>query len=220
MQVPVLLLASDISIYLTGILLRWICIGAKDLAENYRPVSLTCVCCKILEHIISCHIRQHLDQHKILWKSQHGFRKLFSCETQLLVTLQDLLSFRDKNIQIDMAILDFSKAFDTVPHRRLLGKLSHYGINGPILRWIGAFLEDREQGLVVEGRRSPSARVLSGVPQSTVLGPLLFLIHINDMPSVVHSQVRLITDDCLMYRPIYSIDDQSALQRDLSSLER
>ena len=107
-----------------------------------------------------------------------------------------------------------------MPHRRLLGKLSHYGINGPILRWIGAFLEDREQGVVVEGRRSPSARVLSGVPQGTVLGPLLFLIHINDLPSVVHSQVRLFADDCLMYRPIYSVDDQSALQRDLSSLER
>ena len=189
--------------------------GAKDLAENYRPVSLTCVCCKILEHIISSHIRQHLDQHKILSKFQHGFRKFFSCETQLLVTLQDLLSFRDKNIQIDMAVLDFSKAFDTVPHRHLLGKLSHYGINGPILRWIGAFLEDREQGVVVEGQRSPSARVLSGVPQGTVLGPLLFLIHINDLPSVVHSQVRLFADDCLMYRPIYSVDDQSALQRDL-----
>ena len=119
-----------------------------------------------------------------------------------------------------MALLDFSKAFDTVPHRHLLGKLSHYGINGPILRWIKAFLGDREQGVVVEGRRSPSARVLFGVPQGTVLGLLLFLIHINDLPSVVHSQVRLFADDCLMYRPISSIDDQSALQRDLSSLER
>ena len=83
--------------------------GAKDLAENYRPVSLTCVCCKILEHIISSHIRQHLDQHKILSKFQHGFRKFFSCETQLLVTVQDLLSFRDKNIQIDRPYWIFLK---------------------------------------------------------------------------------------------------------------
>ena len=118
-----------------------------DPAENYRPVSITCVCCKILEHMISSsHIRQHLEQHKILSKFKHGFRKFFSCETQLPVTLQDLLSHRDKNIQIDMAVLDFSKAFYTVPHRRLFGKLSHCGINGLILRQIEAYIENREHG--------------------------------------------------------------------------
>ena len=90
-----------------------------------------------------------------------------------------------------MAVIDLSKAFDTVPYRRLLGKLSHYRINGPISRRIEAFLEDREQVVVVEGRRSPSERILSGVPQGTVLGPVLFIIHINDQPSVVHSQVSL-----------------------------
>ena len=193
--------------------------GSKNLAENYRPVSLTCVCCKLLEHIICSHIRSHLDNYSVLSKLQHGFRKFFSCETQLLVTLQDLLSYFDKNIQIDIAVLDFSKAFDTVPHKRLLGKLSHYGINGPVLCWIGAFLEDRTQNVVVEGKSSPAAPVLSGVPQGTVLGPLLFLIFINDLPSVVRSQVRLFADDCLMYRPVHSIEDQVALQGDLVSLE-
>ena len=98
----------------------------------------------------------------------------------------------------------FLRAFDTVQRRRLLGNLSHYGINGLILCRIKAFLEDREQGVVVEGWRSPSARVLSGVPQGTMLGPVLFLIHINDVPSVVHSQVHLFADDCFMNRPIYS----------------
>ena len=107
-----------------------------------------------------------------------------------------------------------------MPHRRLLGNLSHYGINGPILCWIEAFLKDRDQGVVVEGRRSPAMRVLSGILQGTVLGPLLFLIHINDLPSIVHSQVRLLADNCLMYCPIYSVDDQSVYQRDLASLER
>ena len=135
--------------------------GSKNLAENYRPVSLTCVCCKLLEHIICSHIRSHLDNYSVLSKLQHGFRKFFSCETQLLVTIQDLLSYFDKNIQIDIAVLDFSKAFDTMPHKRLLGKLSHYGINGPVLCWIGAFLEDRTQNVVVEGKSSPAAPVLS-----------------------------------------------------------
>ena len=194
--------------------------GSKNLAENYRPVSLTCVCCKLLEHIISSHIRSHLDNHSILTKLQHGFRKYFSCETQLLITIHDLLASFDKNTQIDVAVLDFSKAFDTVPHKRLLGKLEHYGINGLVLRWIGAFLGDRTQNVVVEGKRSPAAPVMSGVPQGTVLGPLLFLIFINDLPSVVKSQVRLFADDCLMYRSIESIHDQESLQGDLRSLEQ
>jgi len=194
--------------------------GGRDLAENYRPVSLTCVCCKILEHIITSHIRPHLDHNNILSAYQHGFRKLHSCETQLLVTVQDLLFKRDKHIPIDMAIFDFSKAFDTVPYRRLLGKLSTYGINGPILRWIEAFLVDRVQGVVVEGFRSQEDKVLSGVPQGTVLGPLLFLLHINDLPSVATSQFRLFADDCLLYRPILSGADRVALQRDLDSLEK
>ena len=114
---------------------------------NYRPVSLTCVPCKILEHIICKHIRLHLEKHGILTPLNHGFRSKFSCETQLLVTLQDLLSAQDVNCQIDLAVLDFSKAFDTVPHERLLGKLDFYGVQGPILNWIAAFLKNRVQSV-------------------------------------------------------------------------
>ena len=141
-----------------------------------------------------------------------------SCETQLLLTLQDLLLARDRKIQTDVAILDFSKAFDTVPHDHLLGKLWFFGIHGPLLDWTAAFLKTREQTVVVDGRRSSQCKVLSGVPQGTVLGPLLFLMHINDLPSVVTSQVRLFADDCLMYRPIRSIADQFELQREAQYL--
>ena len=102
----------------------------------------------------------------------------------------------------------------------MLGKLSHYGIKGPVLCWIAAFLADRTQRVVIEGTHSPPAPVFSGVPQGTVLGPLLFLCHINDLPSVVNSQVRLFADDCLMYRPIALEADQVSLQRDLTALER
>ena len=194
--------------------------GARCMPENYRPVSLTCVSCKILEHIIVRHFRTHLERHRILTPFNLGFRSNFSCEMQLLLTLQDLLTFCDRKIQVDMAILDFSKAFDTVPHDHLLGKMEFYGIQGPLLKWTASFLKTRSQSVLVEGKYSKPAKVLSGVPQGTILGPLLFLIHTNDLPSVVTSQARLFADDCLMYRPVHSLADQLALQADLLALER
>ena len=118
-----------------------------------------------------------------------------------------------------MAVLDFSKAFDMVPHKRLLAKLNHLGIHGNVHRWIGHFLQERQQCVVVDGETSDSIRVDSGVPQGTVLGPLLFLCFINDLPDCVQSSVRLFADDCLLYRPIKSPEDQHILQQDLSALE-
>ena len=193
--------------------------GCKNLAGNYRPVSLTCISCKLLEHIICSHIHKHIDRHGILTAFQHGFRARMSCETQLLVTLHDHLSIRDRGIQIDLAILDFSKAFDTVPHERLLGKLEYYGIQGPILNWTAAFLRGRVQRVVQDGIASDHTTVDSRVHHGTVLGPLLFLIHINDLPQVFTSSVRLFADDCLLYRPIISQEDQLALQKDLHTIQ-
>ena len=129
-----------------------------------------------------------------------------------------MLNYWNKNTQLDVIVLDFSKAFDTVPHDRLLGKLDHYGINGHIHSWISNFLKHRSQCVLVEGAKSDSAHVVSGVPQGTVMGPLLFLLHINDLPVNVTSKVRLFADDCLLYRPIHNASDQLALQRDLDSL--
>ena len=124
-----------------------------------------------------------------------------------------------KGIQIDIAVLDFSKAFDTVPHDGLLSKLKHYGIDKNIWQWISNFLKKRKQCVVVDGVSSGLVDVDSGVPQGTVLGPILFLLHINDLPSIVSSKVRLFADDCLIYRQIKSNNDQIELQRDLNLLE-
>jgi hypothetical protein len=172
----------------------------------------------MLEHIVCKHILNHFDKFNILTILQHGFRKGYSCASQLLITLHDLLKCYDDNNQVDIAILDFSKAFDTVPHQRLLGKLDFYGIDGPILNWISQFLTNRYQRVVVDGVYSSSVKVASGVPQGTVLGPLLFLAYINDLPQRVKSQVRLFADDCLLYRPIKSEADHVLLQQDLTEL--
>jgi hypothetical protein len=193
--------------------------GDRNKAENYRPVSLTSVACKTMEHVICHHLRNHLEQHNILTNKKHGFRSGFSCETQLLTTMDDLLKSNNRGMQTDVIILDFSKAFDTVPHAKLLHKLQHYGIRGPVLGWISTFLTRRTMRVVLEGERSEEAKVESGVPQGTVLGPLLFLCHINDLPDTVSSSVRLFADDCLLYREIRSFLDHITLQKDLSRLE-
>ena len=162
----------------------------------------------------------HLEKNNILTNLNHGFRSGFSCETQLLTTLNDLLQSYDQGKQIDVAILDFSKAFDTVPHRKLLYKLKNYGINGPVHTWLSNFLTKRTMKVVLEGESSDEVLVESGVPQGTVLGPVLFLCHINDLPLSVNSQVRLFADDCLLYRNIDSQQDHITLQNDLKNLEQ
>ena len=133
-----------------------------------------------MEHILCKHILEHLESHSILTSLQHGFRRAHSCESQLLLTIDDLMRAHNDKAQVDIGILDFSRAFDTVPHQRLLGKLRHYGITGNTHSWIESFLTNRTMRIAIDGVLSAEARVTSGVPQVTVLGPLLFFIFITN----------------------------------------
>ena len=159
--------------------------GQRYDPANYRPVSLTCLCCKILEHIIDNNSMKHVDYYKIISDCQHGFRARRSCETQLGTLCHVFTSSLDKGFQSDMAVHDFSKAFDRVPHQRLLRKLLHYGIRGNTHSWIASSLSDSTQRVVVEESLSKRVPVISGVPQGSELGPLLFLLFLNDTPDKI-----------------------------------
>ena len=186
----------------------------RSLACNYRPVSLTCVPCKLLEHIVCSNIMAHLDEYKLLSDRQHAFRKGRSCETQLTTVINDWDKILDNRGQVDTFILDFEKAFDTPPHELLKSKLFSYGIGGKTLKWIDSFLCFRQQRVVVNGVKSDWAPVLSGVPQGTVLGPLLFSLYINDILSDIESEIRLFADECVCYREIKDEEDTMKLQSD------
>ena len=163
----------------------------------------------------------HFDRHKILTDNQHSFRAKRSCESQLITTIQKIASTMSSKRQADVILLDFAKAFDKVLHQRLLHKIDHYGVRISTLCWIESFLHHRKQSVPLEGTKSSEADVLSGVPQGTVLAPLLFLAFINDLPDVTkHLDDRLFADDCLLYRHISSIQDSALLQQDLSALEK
>lgn len=192
--------------------------GRKDDVSNYRPVSLTCIVCKILEKIVKGSISEHLDQYGLIKDSQHGFRSGRSCLTNLLEFLEYVTKELDEGNCLDVIYLDFSKAFDKVPHRRLVHKLRSHGIGGTIVEWIGEWLRGRKQRVVLNGVKSEWKKVVSGVPQGSVLGPLLFLVYINDLDLGINSKVLKFADDTKIFSTVQGAQDNYRVQGDLDKL--
>jgi Reverse transcriptase (RNA-dependent DNA polymerase)/Endonuclease-reverse transcriptase len=192
--------------------------GNRSDPINYRPISLTSILCKMFEHIITSNLATFLEQNKLFNNDQFGFRKNRSCELQLLRVIQDLSLILDNKEEADLIFLDFSKAFDKVSHALLLHKLKSYGLQPDMISLIRSFLLDRKQTVVLDGWSSEPVDVTSGVPQGSVLGPILFLIYINDLPDKIKSKCRLFADDSLLYRKILGKEDVIQLQKDLDEV--
>ena len=192
--------------------------GKKSDPSNYRPVSLTSVVCKVAEKIVKKKLCNHITSKNILSPHQFGFVPGRSTNSQLLMTLKDWQKSLDNGEPMDIAYMDFRKAFDSVPHERLLYKLNNYGISGKLLNWIQDFLSNRVQYVKINNSKSKSLQVTSGVPQGSVLGPMLFIYFINDLPEVCSVTTKIFADDTKAYTSIKSEDDHIKLQNTIDKM--
>ena len=189
------------------------------IAKNYRPVALTSHLVKIFEKVICKHIVRHLEDNNSFNPSQHGFRSGRSCLSQLLAHYDKILSQLEEGHNVDVIYLDFAKAFDKLDFNITLNKLKMLGIGGKIGKWVHSFLTGRHQSVVVNGVKSPLTEVLPGVPQGSVIGPVLFLILIGDIDqNVAHAFLSSFADDTRVGKAIKSVEDADLLQQDLNQV--
>jgi len=167
---------------------------------NHRSISLTSVVCKQLEHDIVRYLRQVWDKNDWLYEGQHGFRLGYSCKSQVIMVCQDIADSLDEGIGIDAIIIDFSKAFDLVPHDQLPTNLTALGMDSRVVVWVRKFLVGHTQRVRVGGQLSKEVKVTSAVLQGSVLSPLLFLVYVNDICRNIDSSIRLFADDCIIYK--------------------
>ena len=169
--------------------------GNKLDAVNYRPVSLTSVCCKIMEGIVRDEMMQYFYDNNLISKQQHGFVRRRACVTNLLECQNLVSKSMLEGNTVDVLYTDFSKAFDKVSHRKLIHKLKAYGVQGKMLGWVEAFLRRRKQCVVLGDVESSWEEVTSSVPQGSVLGPFLFVVYINDLPDSLNNVCKMYADD-------------------------
>lgn len=196
--------------------------GGCSSVVNYRPVSLTCISCKILEFFIKESLLSHFVENKLFNSFQYGFVKGRSTTLQLLKILDDWTDAVDNGLEINVVYTDFEKAFDRISHKKLINKLKFYKVNKQLIIWISNYLSNRSFSVSVNGEQSEWFKASSGVPQGSVLGPILFIIYVNDLFDVCKNyndvKLFLFADDAKIYKRIQSANDRNILQTVLNSM--
>ena len=194
--------------------------GWSAQVANYHPISLTCIACKLMERIINVNLLGYLDQHKLISKAQHGFLYRRPTTTNVLETINDLSLTINKSRIASTVYIDFSRAFDSVCHNKLFCKSRSLGIEGNLLSWIISFLSNRTIRTLVGSALSNSCPLRSGVVQGCCIGPLLFVLFVNDVEKMFSNSTttKLFADDLKLYTELESIGSNAIQQKEVDLL--